>query len=245
MSEKKQTNTTQNTSNNQQEQNQYNPLSQAMYNQILPTAASSLQSYIQAGQNPTQSPIFNLLNQNAFNQNNAAAQGWQNTLTNNIAATGQNALPNLPAFRTEEALANARALSGANANAAVNNALGIYNTGLGATTAGMAYQPLQTGYTGAQQGNMTGQQTETTSGLGTWLPAVASIGLGALTGGLGLIPGVAGGLGGALSGAAGIKAPTSTPGVSASQATPYFNPQPIAPTPQQSALSYYANPYII
>jgi len=54
----------------------------------------------------------------------------------------------------------------------VQNALGMQQW---ATNAAESYKPLQTG----------GTSTESTGGLGTWLPQVLGAGLGAVTGGLG------------------------------------------------------------
>ena len=144
------------------------------YNALQPQIGSLISNYIN---NPmaTVSPYFNLATQSAVRNANVGNQARMSNLTNNMAALGS---PNagLSAFNMSQINNASRANSANTANAFLQGqlgkaqaAIGVQQTGL---QAGMGYKPLQTGST----------QTQTQSGLGTWLPQVLSGALGAATG---------------------------------------------------------------
>lgn len=155
--------------------NQYNTAANSTYNAFQPQLQSSL---MQMSQNPLGNSYF----QHQLSQQQAASQqiGARNN-TNAIRnmRTGGGVLSNSGGFSTAMINRNNIANSGMQANAfngAVNSALQNRNMSL---TAMQAYQPLQTGQT----------STQTTGGLGTWLPQLAGAALGAagsaMTGGMG------------------------------------------------------------
>lgn len=144
--------------------NQYNQASMGAYNALMPQTASMLQSYMN---NPmgVVSPFYNLATQQAVRSANAAGTARMGNITGNMAALGApNA--NLAAYKQSQINAGARANTANTANAFLQGNLGKAQAALGVQQAGLSgalnFRPLQTGTT----------QTETQSGLGTWLPQV-------------------------------------------------------------------------
>lgn len=165
--------TTQTTSSS----NQYNPASMNTFNAFQQPYGQTINQMMS---NPLGfvSPIYNLSGQMA--QANAAQQGARGmgNLTNNLAASGFSGV-NLPAYMQSQINAQGRATSGMQANAFLQNQLAKNQAALGVQQFGASqaggYRPLQTGNT----------QTQMQSGLGTWLPQVAGMGLSAAMGGFG------------------------------------------------------------
>lgn len=154
--------------------NQYNSSAMGTYNAFQPQVQSSL---MQMSQNPLGNSYF----QHQLAQQQAASQqiGARNN-TNAIRnmRAGGGVLSNSGGFSTAMLNRNNIASSGMQANAfngAVNTALQNRNVSLAAM---QAYQPLQTGQ----------NSTQTTGGLGTWLPQLAGAAIGAagdvMTGGM-------------------------------------------------------------
>ena len=166
MSTKKQT-----TSNSTQTAT-FDPASLAAYRTMTPLLTSFTNNWLGGGGNPTKTPGFNLLNQSA--QKQAGAVGGRNirNIATNALALGMN--PNSPAFAAQIQRAT-RANSGLQQNAFLSTLQSAMQNQQFAASLANAYRPLQTG------GTASGTSTETTSGLGTWLPQLASAGLGAAT----------------------------------------------------------------
>lgn len=126
---------------------------------------------------PTKSSTFNLGLQNALNSNALLKQRAASNLTGNMAASGF--AGNSNAFQQAQLNRMGRAGSSMDAQSTNQNFLNYDMLRRQATGQSMNYRPLQTG--------QTGQSTQTTSGLGTWLPQVigagAQIGMGIATGG--------------------------------------------------------------
>ncbi len=146
---------------------QYDPTTYAQRQSLM----GPMQAWSQYAQNPFSTPAFNVwLNQ----ANQRALQSGQQGMSNLMGNLGQGAYGNVPGFMTSQ-MAN-----------------------LGRQTSAMQAQAYQSAITNALQqqmqfGNLlnqvpslqTGQtQTQQTSGLGTWLPQLASLGLGLASGGL-------------------------------------------------------------
>lgn len=142
------------------------------FNALQPGVQSNLQQFMN---NPLQSSFFNTQLQMADKQNQAAFGSNNSTLLQNLAAGGN--VGNVNAYTQSNLLRDQRALSSANSNSFNNLLLGANQLRFGATQQAQSYRPLQTG----------GTQTQSQSGLGSWLPQVAgaAIGLGtkAFTGG--------------------------------------------------------------
>lgn len=151
--------------------NAYNPQSMGQYNALQSGYGGLLQQYM----NNPMSAVSSIYNQSGqMAQQNAAllGQSAMSNLVNNQAAAGFGGT-NMPAYMASQIAAQNRATSGMQANAFLQNnlarnqaALGVQQ--FGASQAGM-YRPLQTG----------GTQTQMQSGLGSWLPQVAGLGLAA------------------------------------------------------------------
>jgi hypothetical protein len=157
--------------------NQYSPVGMATYNALQGPAAATLNSNIN---NPYGNAFFN-------QQKQAGAAATTNFGTSAARSTAQagNALGTTggPGLNTAFNAYNTR--GNAAVGAGINNALimGAANTRNQSLSAAMNYRPLQTGGTSVQQ----------TSGLGTWLPQVIGLGIGAATSAFGLPDPVKGG----------------------------------------------------
>jgi hypothetical protein len=157
------------TTNTSQETNQYDPQSKGLYNSLTNNAGSILNGYMN---NPFSNPAYTLglgesqrgtaqLGQNAMNVLN------QNQRVSGL--TGSAGAGWLAAQRAQTGRFNASMMSRAH----IENIMNALNRQQWATGAGLNFQPLQTG----RQSDSRTEQFQ--SGLGTWLPQVASMGLGA------------------------------------------------------------------
>lgn len=158
-----------------QQTGQYDPGSKALFGQLTSALGPMLTGYMQ---NPFGNPFFQTQQQMGTRQaQNLGATGTSN-ITRNMASGGFGSASS--PFAAEMLANQGRANTGLQANLGflnpVQNALALqqWAGGLGA-----GYRPLQTGQT----------QTQSTGGLGTWLPQVAGMALGAATG----MPGAGGG----------------------------------------------------
>ena len=162
---------------------QFDPTSMRQYQNFWGTASPLINSMVS---NPFSSPFYNLnLRQNVGAAQQVGSNAIQNVLQNfnqsgfggTNSPLGSSLLTSLNRFQSGQ---TAQGFYSAANNAQSNmwNSLGL----------GASRQPLVTG----------GTQTQTTSGLGTWLPQVAGMGLSALTMGLG------GGFGGGGGGTSGL-----------------------------------------
>jgi len=113
--------------------------------------------------------------QNAWmQQSNKAIGQIGNRMNSNLMANaraGGFGGGNLPAFLQAGIARNSRAVGGMQGNAFLQSLFNAKNMQLQGTSLAQQYRPLQTGQ----------NTTETTSGLGTWLPQVVSGGIGAAT----------------------------------------------------------------
>ena len=192
-------------STQKQSTNQYAPTGMAAYNQMTPQMASNMMQFMT---NPLQSSFFQtnlgMANKNTSQQGSSMMQ----TLMNNMKSLGSGAT-NSPFFQSQVAQ-QGRMQSGQMQNNFVNLLNNANQMRMSATQGAAGYQPLQTG------------NTQTTSGLGTWLPQL-------LGGGLGAISGLASGGGSAasqVSAANPFMASSMTPNSFAASSTPLM-PMPV------------------
>jgi len=164
------------TQNVNQQTGTFNAAGMNAYNSFIPQYMSGMSQF---AQNPLQSSFFNTQVSMQNQQNRAAFGSMRNQMNQNMAAGGY--VGNMPAFMQDQNLNISRGLASANAGSFNNLLLGSNQLRMSALNSMGNFRPLQTGQT----------TTQTQSGLGTWLPQVAGMGLSALSGGLG------GGLGGA------------------------------------------------
>lgn len=179
--------------------NTYNPAAMGTFNALQPGIQSNLQDDMQL--DPTKSNVFNLmLGQSMGAANQLGLKNIQNTI-GRVNASGFGEGSPFAQSQTDKAM---RMNSGLQAQAFIQNLFAADQRRQNATTRAMGYQPLQTG-----QNNVT-----TTSGLGTWLPQVAGMGLSAAMGGLGggLFGAMKGGGAGGASGGGGFSMPSSLGG---------------------------------
>lgn len=149
------------------QQSQFNPQSMGTYNSLQGGLGNVLNSYMS---NPFGNPFFQTQQQLGTHQAGNLNQSNMSNLMGNINASGMMGGAGSPAAL--EMMQNQ--MRGNTANTAnlgflqpMQNAQGMQQFAMGQAN---AYRPLQTGQTSTQQ----------TSGLGTWLPQVAGMGLGAL-----------------------------------------------------------------
>lgn len=139
--------------------------------------AQMLQGYMQ---NPFGNPFFQTQQQMGTRQAQNLGQTQMNNITGNLTASGLGGSGSTSPFAMEMLQNQGRANSGLQAQLGfqnpVQNALGMQQFAGGLAN---SYRPLQTGQ----------NTTQSTGGLGTWLPQVAGMGLSALMG----IPGLGGG----------------------------------------------------
>lgn len=169
--------------------NQYNAASMATYNAFQPQIQSTLTDY---AQDPQKSSYFNLRYQQNLNQvQQLGNRGMSNVLMRGRALGGPQGNGMLQSLLAQQTRGN----SANEAGAFTNNLLAAEDMRRQAIGQMQAYNPLQTGQS----------TTQSTSGLGTWLPQVigigAAAGLGAMTGGGSMAMGA---LGGGLKGASGM-----------------------------------------
>jgi hypothetical protein len=165
-------------------QNQYNQAGMGAYNQMQGPMASAATGYMQ---NPFGNPFFQQQQQMGNRQAMNMGQTGMNNITQNLTASGLMGGGSSP-IGLEMLQNQARQNSGLQAQMGfmnpMNNALNMQQNAMGLAS---GYRPLQTG----------GKQTETTGGLGTWLPQLAGAALGGMTGMGGLLGGAGNFFGGA------------------------------------------------
>lgn len=169
--------TTKTTKTDQTDKYQFNQAGMDAYNKMTPQMAQVIQMYMS---NPLTASYFQ--NQLGMANKQIGQQGQSDifTLLHNARSAGQGG--NNPYLQGQLAK-QGRAGSANRANAFTQLLLGAEGNRRWAAGGAGGYQPLQTGAT------MNSTQTQKTSGLGTWLPQVAGIGLGLATGGLGFAGG--------------------------------------------------------
>lgn len=181
-------NTTQSNSSFMQ-QGIFNPASMNTFNAFQPEYQSNMMDF---ARNPLQSSFFNNQLGMAQDQNSRYATTQNNTFLQNQMTAGN--VGNASAYNQFGLAQNARGLSAANSNSFNNLLLGANQLRFGATQGMGAYRPFQTGQSGSSQST----QTQSQGGLGSWLPQVASLGMGIATGGMSsLLGGAAGAFGSA------------------------------------------------
>lgn len=186
---------------NQTQANTYNPASMNLFNQLQPLIGSNLSNDMQL--DPTKSATYNFGLQNMLANARGLGQRNSSNFAANLGASGFGQ-GNLPAFQ-QAMLGNiGRQNTGLSANAFIQNYMNYDMLRRQATQLASGIKPLQTGGTM----NSSGTQTQTQSGLGTWLPQVAGMGLGLATGGM------SGGFGGLLGMGSKVLSPKSGPGLS-------------------------------
>lgn len=148
----------------------FDPTQMATMQALQPAYRQNMMDFMN---NPMQSMFFNTQMQMQNAQNRAYFGNSQNMLNQNAAAGGF--YGNASAFQQMNNLNNSRALSAANANTFNNLLLGANQLRFGATQGAGSFRPMQTGST----------NTKTQSGLGTWLPQLAGMAMGAATMGAG------------------------------------------------------------
>lgn len=189
----------------QTQQTQYNQPSMNAFNSLQPGVSNTLNAYMNS---PYSSGLFNLKLQQSLAQANQLGQRGASNVAQNLQSGGFGG-GNLNAFQSSMLNSAARNQSALASIAYQNALLGSQQLQLQATQGAMGYRPLATG--------QTNQQTQ--SGLGTWLPQVAGLGLGLATGGVGALGMGLGGAAGAAS--SGLNIGPNSFGMLASQmATP-------------------------
>jgi hypothetical protein len=150
--------------------NQYSPAGMTAYNALQAPATGALNSNIT---NPYGNAFFN----QQKNAAGSAATTFGNARYNANAAAGT-ALGTSGGPGLNSAFNNYNTRGNAAISGAMNNSLlmGAANNRNASLSAAMNYRPLQTG----------GTQVQQTSGLGTWLPQVIGMGIGAATSAFGL-----------------------------------------------------------
>jgi hypothetical protein len=163
------------TTNKTATQNQYDPTSMGAFQGLTPGFANTVGGYMN---NPFSNPFFQTQQQLGTSQAQKLGQTQMNSLLQNQNASGMGGGSSNPAaleMQQNQARANTGLQSQLGFLQPVQNALGMQQ---GAMQMAGNYKPLQTG----------GTQTQSTQGLGTWLPqllgAVGGAGMSALTGGL-------------------------------------------------------------
>ena len=204
---------TQTTWNNQRAQRDFDPGALEQYRQFQPQIGQALGDFMG---NPWKSGYF----QQALGR--SQQQIGQMGRTNlkgilGLASQGNFGTGNMPAFMASMAGQSQRGTQRMQSEALTNLLLGAGQARLQATGMAQGYNPLELGQTTESRsqtdaesdmreersGSSSSTTTQQQKGLGTWLPQVAGIALGAATGGLGFLPGIAGGLMGAAKGGIG------------------------------------------
>ena len=178
------------TTNKQTQTNAYDPTSMGVFQGMQGGLGSAISGYMN---NPFSNPFFQQQQQMGNQQANLQGQTGMSNIVRSMGMSGMGGSNNPAAMEMMQ--------NQARANSGMRAQLGFQNPMQNAFTAqqgamGMAgqYRPLQTG----------GTQTQTQSGLGTWLPQLLGAGLGMATGGLSKMFGAgASAAGGAMSGTMG------------------------------------------
>lgn len=186
--------TQQQTDSSNQSNLQFNPQSQQAYNSLISGGSNVLQGYINS---PLTNPMYQLGSATA---QRGAAQGGNNNMqalmqmmkTSGIG--GQAGQGFMAGQQAQMGRANQSQMSQAN----LGNIQSAFGRQMAATGMGMSFTPQLTGQSG------TSNSTQTTGGLGTWLPqllgSAAGMAMGGLTGGASM---AAGGLPGGAAGSIG------------------------------------------
>lgn len=167
----------------------YNPAAEGVYNNLVKSGGSVLNSYIN---NPFGNSYYRLgLGQSvkgAQAQGNNATQALlQNMKVQGLGGRSGNA------FQTAQLGKIGRYTGALTSQANLGNVQSALGRQLSATQMGLFFNPQLSGETTKSNSN----QTTTTSGLGTWLPSVLGAAAGFATGGFGGLSGLAGGAAGA------------------------------------------------
>ena len=171
MSTKQQTDTT----------NKYDPTSMGTFQGMQGGLGNAVNSYMS---NPFGNPFMQTQQQMGTRQAQNLGGTQMSNISRNITGSGMgggNMSPAALEMMQNQGRANTGLQSQLGFLQPMQNALGMQQNAMGIAA---NYRPLQTG----------GTQTQSTGGLGTWLPQVAGMALGGLTGGL------MGGMGGPTSG---------------------------------------------
>ena len=157
--------------------NQYDPSSMAFFQSLQPTLQKNFAADLQL--DPTQSPVFNMaLNYAMKNAHSVAGRNFSNMATNFLQGGGG---ANLNAFNLSQLNNANRFASKLQSDAYTTNYINFDTMRRQMQMQATGIRPLQTGSTQVQQ----------TSGLGTWLPQVAGMAVGAaltpFTGGTSLL----------------------------------------------------------
>lgn len=177
----------------------YDSKSKGLYDQLSGGAGNYLQGLIQ---NPFGNPAYGL---GAGASAKGAAQQGSNNMAALMSQMKQSGFGGKAgnAFQMAQMGKMGRANSGISSNAQLQNIFQALSRQQGAAGQAMAFQPLLTGETG----KMNGTSTQTTGGLGSWLPQLLGAGLG-MAGGL-MTGGASTALGGIMKGASSL--PASSP----------------------------------
>jgi hypothetical protein len=166
----------QQTQSNQTQTGTFNPASMAAFNAMIPQFQQAVSGYMNQ---PFNNPFFQTQRQMGTDQAQQQGGTQMSSLLGNLNTQGFGGNVNAP-FANEMVANQSRANAGLQSQLGflnpVQNALGMQQFAMG--QAG-GFKPFQTG--GTQQGT----ETQSMSGLGTWLPQLISGGLGAMTGAMG------------------------------------------------------------
>jgi hypothetical protein len=156
----------------------YDPSSLANYKGLTGAGSSLLQSFMS---NPFGNANYTQGLQNSMKGAQAGANNNMSVLQQMMKTSGMSGTAG-QGFQQAQAARMGRANQGMLANANISNVQAALQRQLQATGMGMAFQPLLKGTSGNSQ------TTQTTGGLGTWLPQLIGAGLGmaggAMTGGM-------------------------------------------------------------
>ena len=166
--------TQQQTSSNNQSTLQFNPLAQGDYNQLTGAGTGVLTGYMN---NPFGNASYNLGLQNSMKGASQAGQNNMGALASIMKTSGMGGTAG-QGFQGAQQAQMGRANQSMMSQANLSNIQAALSRQMAATGMGMSFSPQMTGQSG------TSNSTQSTSGLGTWLPQLMGAGLGAMTGGL-------------------------------------------------------------
>lgn len=157
---------------------QFNPLAQSTYNDLIGAGGKQLLGDIK---NPFGNPLYQLgLGQSMKGASQGAANN-QGVLQSIMKTSGMGGTAG-QGFQAGQQTQMGRANQSMFSQANLGNIMSAMQRQMAATGMGMSFSPQMTGQSG------TSSSTQTTSGLGTWLPqllsSAAGMGMGALTGGM-------------------------------------------------------------
>jgi hypothetical protein len=174
---------------------QFNPIAQGIYNQLISGGSRVLGGYMN---DPFGNPAYTM---GAAQSQRGAQQAGQN----NMSALAQNMLTSGisgqagAGFKQAQMAQTGRANQAMSSQANVQNVMQALQRQMMAAGTGLSFSPQLTG----QSGNFT--QSQSQSGLGTWLPqllgGLGGLAMGGMTGGMGSGFGMSGGFAGGANGA--------------------------------------------